>query len=133
MPNYQTYPNQRKIYITGKEPADEKNIYAKINKTALFKAISCLKPNALKVWLYLSSQQVGWCLDLSPAAVSIETGMNKQSIQEGIRNLIENKYLILRNGNTYDFFEIPKSNENTDNTDILKTQIPYLKNPNIVF
>ena len=106
--NYQSNPNQKRIQITGKEPCNSNDLYMKTNKQALFNALSTLKPSALKVWLYLSSQQIGYTFDLSPAAVAAETGIPKSTIQEGVRELERLNYLVLDHGNTYTFYEKPK-------------------------
>ena len=78
------------------------------NKQALFKAMSSLKPSALKVWLYFSSLADPWDMYLTPAAVAQETGVPKSTIQEGVRELERLHYLVLDQGNTYKFYELPK-------------------------
>lgn len=78
------------------------------NKQALFKAMSSLKPSALKMWLYFSSFYEGWETWLTPAAVAQETGIPKSTIQEGVRELERLHYLVLDQGNTYKFYELPK-------------------------
>ena len=46
-----------------------------------------------------------------------ETGIKKSSLQEGIRVLIKERYLIQRPGtNIYDFYEIPQEEKQEDIT-----------------
>jgi hypothetical protein len=107
--NY-TVPNQKVISISGKAPCDTNNLYAKINKEAMFAAIQNLTPSNFEVWLYLASQQNNYTFAFSPSAVSDETGIKKSTLQEGIRVLIRERYLIPRGekSNVYDFYELPK-------------------------
>ena len=113
MTNFQTNPNQKIISISGKAACDKENIYAKINKKALIEAMKNLTPTNFEVWLYLASQQNNYTFAFSPAAIQEETGLKKSSLQEGIRVLIKEKYLIKRNDNSniYDFYEIPKEEQ----------------------
>lgn len=113
MTNFQTNPNQKIISISGKAACDKENIYAKINKKALIEAMKNLTATNFEVWLYLASQQNNYTFAFSPAAIQEETGLKKSSLQEGIRVLIKEKYLIKRNDNSniYDFYEIPKEEQ----------------------
>lgn len=112
MTDLYTVPNQKIIKITGKEACNQNNIYARINKAALLKAMQELTPTNFQVWLYLASQQNQYTFSFSPAAISVETGMKKSSLQEGIRVLIKEKYLVQReNSNIYDFYELPRTEE----------------------
>ena len=110
-----TVPNEKiiKCGAEGKAPCDEFNIYAKINKEAMFDAIDDLTPTTFQVWLYLASQTKNYTFAFSPVAVSQETHITKRSLQEGIRVLIEKKYLIQREdgSNIYDFYEHPQKEE----------------------
>lgn len=114
-----TVPNQRIIAITGKEPCDRTNIYAKININAMKEAINNLhSTTAYSLWTYLASQQNDYKFAFSSSAVSNELGIKKSTIQNAIRELINKNYLIQRktNLNTYDFYELPKEKE--ENIDI---------------
>lgn len=110
MAQFQTTPNQRIISITGKEVCDKNNLYAKVNKKALLKAMKQLTPTNFEVWLYLASQQNNYTFAFSPSAIQEETGIKRSSLQEGVRVLIKEKYLIPRadNSNVYDFYELPR-------------------------
>lgn len=110
MIQFETNPNQKIISIKGKAICDKEHLYAKINKKALLEAMKNLTPTTFEVWLYLASQQNNYTFAFSPAAVTKETGIKKSSLQEGIRVLIKEKYIIQRKdkSNIYDFYEIPK-------------------------
>lgn len=104
--NY-VFPNQ-KLVTVHKAPTDTEHIYLRINKEALFSAMKELKPNELKVFLYLASNQPEYFLGLSPKAMSQEIGGNEKGLQSGIRGLIDKGYLVAEAGNRYGFYEFPK-------------------------
>ena len=114
MGNYETNPNQKVISVLkdGKATCDTSHVYMKAQKEAMFNAMKELTPTTFEVWLYLASQADDYTFGFSPAAVCAETSIKKSSIQEGIRVLIANNYLIQRpNSNIYDFYEVPKTDE----------------------
>ena len=117
MPNIQTVANQKIISIgtmenKRKEPCDNTNIYLRVNKEALLEAMSILTPVNFEVWLYLASQSEGYTFPFYPSTISKETGIKKSSLQEGIRVLIKEGYLIQRdNSNVYDFYERQRTKE----------------------
>lgn len=108
-------PNQKKINIpkAGQAVCDDKHIYLKAQKAAMFDAMKNLTPRNFQVWLYLASQKKDTDFFFSPAAITKETGIKKSSLQEGIRVLIAERYLIQRKdgSNIYDFYEIPREKE----------------------
>lgn len=110
--NYITNPNQRLINIPqeGQAVCDTEHLYLKVQKQAMFDAMQKLTPTNFLVWIYLASQKKNYMLAFSPAAIAAETGLKKSSLQEGIRVLIENRYLVKRadNSNIYDFYEQPR-------------------------
>ena len=112
---YISNPNQKKINIpkSGQAICDDKHIYLKAQKAAMFEAMKKLTPVNFQVWLYLASQKKDTDFFFSPAAITKETGIKKSSLQQGIRVLIEEKYLIQRKdgSNIYDFYEIPREEE----------------------
>lgn len=114
MNEFYTFPNQRIIAITGKEPCDRTNIYAKININAMKEAINNLhSTTAYSLWTYLSSMQNDYKFAFSSYAVSKELGIKKSTIQNAIRELINKNYLVQRdfNSNIYDFYELPREKE----------------------
>ena len=112
---YNSNPNQKKINIpkAGQALCDDTHYYLKAQKEAMFNAMKALTPVNFQVWLYLASQKKDDDFWFSPAAITNETGIKKSSLQEGIRVLIKEKYLIQRNdgSNIYDFYEIPREEE----------------------
>lgn len=127
MPQFQTVQNQRIISISGKEACDKDHLYARVNKAALLKAMQELTPTNFEVWLYLASQANNYTFAFSPAAVTEETGIKKSSLQEGIRVLIKEKYLIPRadNSNIYDFYELPREEVEEINIQIHKEESSF--------
>lgn len=127
MPQFQTVQNQRIISISGKEACDKDHLYARVNKAALLEAMQQLTPTNFEVWLYLASQQNNYTFAFSPAAVTKETGIKKSSLQEGIRVLIKEKYLIPRadNSNIYDFYELPREEVEEINIQIHKEESSF--------
>lgn len=113
MATFDTVPNQKIIAIKGKAICDNDNLYAKININAMFNAMKVLSPRAFEVWLYLAKNQNNYTFSFSPVAVQNETGIPKKTVQDSIRALIDNNYLIQRNddSNIYDFYEIPQEKE----------------------
>lgn len=112
---YETNPNQRLINTTsaGHEVCDKEHIYLMQQKEAMFKAMKDLTPTNFQVWLYIASQKKDYTFGFSPAAVTKETGIKKSSLQEGIRVLIEHRYLVQRadGSNIFEFYEIPREKE----------------------
>lgn len=111
METFNSNPNQKKIAILekGKAICDENNLYLKAQKKAMFAAMKNLTPTNFEVWIYLASHAPKYEFWFSPAAISKETGLKKSALQEGIRVLIQEGYLIQRKNcnNVYDFYEVP--------------------------
>ena len=120
-------PNQRKINIPkeGQALCDENHYYLKAQKKAMFDAMKALTPTNFQVWLYLASQKKDQDFWFTPAAVTLETGIKKSSLQEGIRVLIREKYLIPRadGSNIFDFFEVPRTEEPGEEPDSINIHI----------
>ena len=124
---FSTNPNQRiiKVLKEGKAVCDTDHLYIKVQKEAMIEAMKALTPTTFQVWLYLASQKADYTFAFSPAAVTVETGIKKSSLQEGIRVLINEGYLIQRkdNSNIYDFYEIPREKvEEQEEEIIIHTQ-----------
>lgn len=60
------------------------------------------------LWCYLSLNQEGYELALSNAAVSEACGMKKDAYDTAVSILIEERYLVRRAGNTFDFYQFPQ-------------------------
>ena len=101
-----TYANQKVVTIH-KAMASKTHTYAIINKECLMHAMSELTLNELKVYLYLASNQNNFKLALSTDDIAKKTHANKRNIQTAVEALIDKRYLLLKNGNQYDFSEKP--------------------------
>lgn len=107
------YPNQKEITVH-KEPCDQQNIYAKINKKAMYQAMknySGRKAPSFELWCYIASSQSGRVFVLSPTAIEAEIGMGVDAYRTAVKNLIDDGYLVLKNDETntkYDFYEVPR-------------------------
>lgn len=108
------YAHQKHITIN-KAKCDKNNIYGIINRKAMADAAKNLKPNAFKLWCYLSINQDKYEFDLSQTAVENEFGIKKDAYDAAIEQLIEKNYLVLIGKKTYyGFYEIPQ--EKKDNS-----------------
>ena len=110
------YPNQKEITVH-KEPCDTTNIYAKINKQAMFRAMKTFsgrKAPAFELWCYIASSMPGRVFALSKEAVNEEIGMKEDAYDSAVSNLIEARYLFRPDENKktiWDFYEIPRDKE----------------------
>lgn len=105
MANY-TFPNQRVITIN-RESA--KSDFLGIKNENWQAAARDLGAHALMLYLYLASNANGYNLALSPAAISQAIGMPRSTYHDQFAKLINRGYLVQKNGNGYDFFEVPQS------------------------
>lgn len=105
------YANQKHITIN-KAKCDKDNIYGQINRKAMADAAKDLKPNAFKLWCYLSINQDKYEFDLSQIAIENEFGIKKDAYDAAIKELIGKNYLVLISKKTYyNFYEIPRVKE----------------------
>ena len=110
MPAIQTAPHQKIVRIN-KAECSSKEIYAKINKKAMYEAAKKLngrKASAFIIWCYLASNQDGFELALSNTAVLDAVGVKTDAYDTAINILIEDGYLVNQKGNIYNFYEIPR-------------------------
>lgn len=68
-------------------------------------------PYALQLYLYLAKNADGFQLALSQQAALEEAGITKTTFHKYVNILIDEGYLVQRNGNTYDFYETPHKQE----------------------
>ena len=104
MPTY-TFPNQRVITIN-RESA--KSDFLGIKNENWQAAARDLGAHALMLYMYLASNANGYNLALSPAAISQAIGMPRSTYHDQFAKLINRGYLVQKNGNGYDFFEVPQ-------------------------
>jgi hypothetical protein len=99
-----TYPNQKIIHIN-KET--HKNAYLSIEIDEWIDASNNLKPITFKIYLYLASNADGFDLALSRQDIMDKLSISKNSYLNGIAELEEKNYIILKQGNIYDFYTVP--------------------------
>ena len=101
----QTYPNQKTITIhKGDTNKGRYTAYTQLSQQIAMNEIDTL--SGLKMWLYLVKNQSAYTLALSPTDCR-EWGITEKSYHSGVAKLIELGYLEARNGNTYDFYDLP--------------------------
>lgn len=111
--------NQKKIGNTIKEPCDKQNIYTKINIAAINNAMIDLKPSTVKVWFYFAKNQDGYDFELSSVAVCSFCNISDKTYRESIKELVEKRYLVKREKNVFDFYEMPKDIETPKDKSII--------------
>ena len=65
-------------------------------------------PYALQLYLYLAKNANSYEMALSQAAAEEEAGIKKTTFHKYLDLFIREGYLVKRNGNTYDFYEMPR-------------------------
>lgn len=66
---------------------------------------------ALAVYLYFAKNADGYAFALSPKAAREAAGITKSTFEKYVKLMIDEGYLVRRNGNTYDFYETPHKQE----------------------
>lgn len=105
MPNI-TYPNQRLVKIH-RESA--KTDFLGIKNENWQAASRDLGAHALQLYLYLASNANNYTSALSPVAVRQAIGMARSTYHDQFRKLVDKGYLVPGTGNTYDFYEVPRT------------------------
>lgn len=100
--------NQR-VVTTMKAECNEKNVYSPVNIKAMRDAMNVLKASTFKIWMYLGKNQNDYTFALSKVDVMSFCHISRSTYLAGINELIEQRYLILREpgSNHYDFYEVP--------------------------
>jgi len=68
-------------------------------------------PSALQVYLYFAKNADGYSFALSPKAAKEAAGITKTTFEKVVNLMIDDGYLVQRDGNTYDFYETPHTKE----------------------
>lgn len=66
---------------------------------------------ALAVYLYFAKNADRYSFALSPKAAREAAGITKSTFEKYVKLMIDEGYLVRRNGNTYDFYETPHKQE----------------------
>ena len=77
-----------------------------------------LEAHAFLLYIYLASNANNYKLALSPAAIFNAVGMPRSTYNDQFKKLVQKGYLVPRHGSTYDFYEIPKKEENSLSPDV---------------
>ena len=114
MPNIQTtFPNQRMVKVH-RERA--KSDFLGIKNENWQSASRDLGAHALQLYLYLASNADNYTTALSPVAVRQAIGMARSTYHDQFHKLVDKGYLVPSHGNTYDFYEVPKSATQSQNS-----------------
>lgn len=108
MPN--TSPNQKVIHIHRDMPDKDKKEgnFLLIKKANWYAANKDLEPYGLQLYLYIAGNKDGFDLALSQEAAKQEAGITKTTFHKYVNVLIEKGYLVPKQGNIFDFYEIPQ-------------------------
>ena len=102
----------QKIVEVNKQPTNKQNVYACINIDALDKAaLNLTKASTFKLWMYFAKNQNNYKFELSAVAVMNFCNITEKTYREAVKELISKRYLVQREKNYYDFYEIPKEVE----------------------
>lgn len=85
--------NQKGIRIV-KTQSDKDHPYSIINVAAMKEAMKTLRPNAFKLWCYLTCNQDGYELGLSKEDVTNKCNMGRNTYYTAVNELIEKNYLV---------------------------------------
>ena len=107
-----TVPNQRVIKVH-REVA--KRDFLGIKNENWQAAARDLGAHSLMLYLYLASNADGYCLALSPVAVRQAIGMARSTYHDQFHKLVDKGYLVPSTGNTFEFYEAPKTAAQTKN------------------
>ena len=81
------------------------------NLNALQCAMTNLKGESFKLWIYLGKNQDGYSFALS-SADAVKWGIGSvSSYHRAVNELTEKGYLVRSCGNLYDFYELPKTED----------------------
>ena len=103
---YTTAPNQRTVNIHRELV---KSDFLGIKNENWQAASRDLGAHALQLYLYLASNANNYSLALSPSAVRQAIGMARSTYHDQFNKLVDRGYLVCSHGNTFEFYEVPKS------------------------
>ena len=105
-------PNQLIIKISPRGPFDQEHGFARVHSDALQTAMTLLKGERFKLWMYLCNNADGYQLELSQKAC-LEWGIKKDAYYAAKTKLIELGYLtpLQEGSNIFIFSEKPNDSE----------------------
>ena len=101
-----TNPNQLVVEVQ-KEPCDKTHLYSMRNLEAEAAAARDLKYSSMILWLYLSRNQNGYELALSPKDVEETMGLRERTDRRCRNELMEKGYVVQVKGDRYMCYERP--------------------------
>lgn len=93
---------------------DKDHTYTVINRKAMetaMKRMNGRRASGFLLWCYLSLNKEDYELALSNKAVEKACGLKKDAYDTAVSILIEEQYLVCKQGNTYDFYQFPNNIE----------------------
>lgn len=120
------FANQKSIELADRIPRNKENIYATINIEALQNAMTNIKGETLKLWLYINKNQNNYKFDLSQKELE-KWGLKKDSYYNAINKLIELGYLVVKDNNKMIFYEtLPTEKDNSKNQNNAFEETEYI-------
>lgn len=107
-----TFPNQRVIKINREQA---KRDFLGIKNENWQSAARDLGAHATMLYLYLAANADGYSVALSPVAVRQAIGMARSTYHDQFHKLIDKGYLVPSHGNTFEFYEVPHHDTQTEN------------------
>lgn len=112
MPNM-TFPNQRMICVHRERVSSD---FLGIKNDNWQFAARDLGAHAFMLYTYLAANKDNYTLALSPTAVRQAIGMARSTYHDQFHKLVDKGYLIPSHGNTFEFYELPKSATQSQNS-----------------
>lgn len=109
-----TVPNQRIVRVHRERVTSD---FLGIKNENWQAASRELGAHALRLYLYLAANADNYTFALSPAAIARDIGMPRSTYHDQFRKLVDLGYLVQTNGNTYDFYEVPRRSKNSITSD----------------
>lgn len=103
---YYTVPNQRTVRVHRERATSDFLGIKNENWKAAFRDLG---PFTFALYLYFAANADNYNLAFSPAAVFDEMGMAPSTARDQFKKLIAKGYIVPRDGNGYDFFEVSQA------------------------
>lgn len=107
-----TYPNQRMVCVHRERAAKD---FLGIKNENWMAASRILGAHALRLYLYLAANADNYTFALSPAAITRDVGIPRQTYHDQWKKLIDFGYVVPGQGNTFHFYEVPQAATQTEN------------------
>ena len=105
--NIETYPNQRRVTI---HKCETRKNYSKVDIQANKNAMRVLGYSAYMLYMYFCMNATAFQVICSKVAICNETGLSKNVYYNAFEKLVDNGYLVCKEGTKclFDFYESPK-------------------------